>query len=147
MLSIEDIGIVDEWIYPHIFCTIVCDEILTKKQIYDCLTSEVDTYNELVSKLYTLYPNQAAVIEQILSDYPSINHNVSPPNLDNITYDSFCVNRNVIKSTIINGENILIQNSTVSNGAALILNIGNSITVNTPFYVATDSVLSITSSI
>ena len=146
-LSIEDIGIVDEWIYPHIFCTIVCDEILTKKQIYDCLTSEVDTYNELVSKLYTLYPNQAAVIEQILSDYPSINHNVSLPETDDIAYDICWVNRNVIKSTIINGENILIQNCTISNGVALVLNVGNSITVDTPFYVAAGSTLAITSGI
>lgn len=146
-LSIENIGIVDEWIYPHIFCTIVCDEILTKKQIYDCLTSEVDTYNELVSKLYTLYPNQAAVIEQILSDYPSINHNVSLPETDDIAYDICWVNRNVIKSTIINGENILIQNCTISNGVALVLNVGNSITVDTPFYVAAGSTLAIISSI
>lgn len=149
-MSPEVVGlldVVDEWIYPQVFWEIIDNDILAKRQIYDCLTSEVDTYNELVSKLYALYPNKAIAIEQVLNKYSSVNHNVSLPNLDNITYDSFCVNRNIIKSTIINGENILIQNSTVSNGAALILNVGNSITVNTPFYVATDSLLSITSSI
>lgn len=40
-----------------------------------------------------------------------------------------------------------MQNCTISNGVALALNVGNSITVDTPFYVAAGSTLAITSGI
>lgn len=117
---------------------------LSKKQIFDCLTSEVDTYNELVARLYTLYPERAADIERVFNNYPSINHTVSLPGTDGIVYDAFCSNQSITSSTTISGENILVQNSTVSNGATLTLNAGTSITINKPFIVEKGSKLIMT---
>ena len=128
---------VDTWIYPQVFWEILFVNILTKKQIYDCLTSDVDTYDKLLAKLYTLYPDKAADIESIFNDYPGIVHNVSLPG----EYDAFCTNQNITSSINISGENILVQNSTVSNGATLTLNAGTSITINTPFVIESDAEL------
>lgn len=135
---------VDTWIYPQVFWEILSTNILTKKQIYDCLTSEVDTYNELVSKLYTLYPDRAADIEQIFNHYPAIHHNISLPGAGDTIYDAFCSNRTIASLTTISGLNILVQNSTVSNGATLMLNAGTSITINKPFTVEKGSTLIMT---
>lgn len=135
---------VDTWIYPQVFWEIISTNILTKKQIYDCLTSDVDTYNELVSKLYTLYPERADDIEKILNAYPAIEHNVSLPGTGDIAYDAFCSNRTITSSTTISGENILVQNSMVSNGATLTLNAGTSITINQPFTVERGTTLIMT---
>lgn len=138
--------IVDTWIYPHIFRDIISTNLLSKKQIYDCLTSDVDTYNALVSKLYTQYPNKAVDIEQILNNYPEVDHNVSLPGIGDITYDAFCTDRTITSQTTIGGENILVQNSTVCNGATLSLTAGTSITINSPFTVERGSTLIITGS-
>lgn len=122
---------VDTWIYPQVFWKIYSTDILSKKQIFDCLIAEVDTYDELVAKLYTLYPDKATDIESVFNDYPGIVHNVSLPG----GYDTFCANQSITSSKHISGENILVQNSTVSNGATLTLSAGTSITINTPFVV------------
>ena len=135
---------VETWIYPQVFWEIYSTNTLSKKQIFDCLTSEVDTYNELVARLYTLYPERAADIERVFNNYPSINHTVSLPGTDGIVYDAFCSNQSITSSTTISGENILVQNSTVSNGATLTLNAGTSITINKPFIVEKGSKLIMT---
>ena len=142
--SSSPIGIldtVDGWIYPQVFWRIINTNILTKKQIYDCLTSEIDTYNKLVSKLYTLYPDQATDIESVFDDYPNVIHNINPPG----EYDAFCYKQSITSTTIISGENILVQNSKVDNGATLTLNAGTSITIKKQFVVESGSGLHMTS--
>ena len=91
-----------------------------------------------------MYPDRAADIEQIFDDYPAIDHNVSLPGTGDTTYDAFCSNRTITSSTTISGQNILVQNSTVSNGATLTLNAGTSITINKPFTVEKGSTLIMT---
>lgn len=135
---IKDFYAVDGWIYPRVFWDIFRCKILTKKQIYDCLTPDVATYNGLVSKLFTLYPNRATDIKAIFDAYPEINHNVSLPG------DVFIENRTIASSTTISGKNIIVQNSTVCNGATLILNAGTAITINRPFTVEKGSTLLMT---
>lgn len=131
---------VDNWIYPQAFGDLFSNNILTKRQIYDCLTPEVDTYNGLVSKLYTLYPGRATDIKSVFDNYPAIKHNVDLPETEDVVLE----NRTFTSSTTISGENIIVQNSTVSNGATLILNAGTSITINRPFTVEKGSTLLMT---
>ena len=51
------------WIKPQVFEYIYENNILTKKQIFDCLTSNVRTYDALVERMYSLYPLKADDIE------------------------------------------------------------------------------------
>ena len=127
------------WICPHAFWELDSTQVLSKKQIYDCLTSEVDTYDELVLKMYTLYPDKAVDIENVFSKYPLVKHSVSIPN-GNVT----CSDRSITSSTTISGDNIFVENVTVSNGATLWLNAGTSITINKPFIIESGSELIMT---
>lgn len=51
-------SVVDGWIRPHVFWDLYAAKVLTKKQIYDCLTPTVDTYDELVAKMVSEYPSK-----------------------------------------------------------------------------------------
>ena len=126
---------IDGWIYPQLFMEIYNEGILSKKEIFDCLTLEVDTYNDLVSKLYSLYPDRAVDIENIFNNYPTINHTISLPENNQGIYDSFCMDTNIVADTAISGGNILVQNSIVANGATLELNANTSITIDESFIV------------
>lgn len=139
--GIRHLVTIDSWIYPQVFWDIYSSNILSKKQIFDCLSDEVNTYNKLVAKLYTLYPEQAASIEQVLNKYPAIKHSINIPGTSNIKYDTFCSDRNITSPTIISGENILVQNCTVSNGASLRFDARSSITINKPFEMENGSTL------
>ena len=126
---------IDGWIYPQLFMKIYNEGILSKKEIFDCLTLEVDTYNDLVSKLYSLYPDRAVDIENIFNNYPTINHTISLPENNQGIYDSFCMDTNIVADTAISGGNILVQNSIVANGVTLELNANTSITIDEAFIV------------
>lgn len=137
---LSKIDTVDSWIYPQVFGDLYKDVsptqwILQKKQIYDCLLPEVDTYDELVSTLYMLYPHKALQIKQVLDKYPEVNHSVSLPDYDNMSYDAYCLNQNITTSLAITGNNIFVDNTTVGNGATLNLNVGSAITIDKPFMV------------
>lgn len=119
-----------EWICPQVFWDIEKSGVLTKKQIYDCLQPDVRTYNQLVSKMYSLYPDRVTDITEILEGHAEFKYNVSVPDVE---YDAFLVSRTVTSDELISGTNILVQNSTVKSGASLVINAGNSITINKPF--------------
>lgn len=55
--------VVDGWIKPHALWDLYADNTLTKKQIYDCLTPEVDTYADLIEKMIRRYPSKADAIK------------------------------------------------------------------------------------
>ena len=138
--TLSKIDTVDGWIYPQVFGDLYKDVsptqwILQKKQIYDCLLPEVDTYDELVSTLYMLYPHKALQIKQVLDKYPEVNHSVSLPDYDNMSYDAYCLNQNITTSLAITGNNVFVDNTTVGNGATLNLNVGSAITIDKPFMV------------
>lgn len=137
--ALMPISEIENWIYPHVFWELDSTQVLSKKQIYDCLTSEVDTYDELVSKMYNLYPDKAVDIQNVFSKYPKVSHSVTIP-AGNVT----CSNRNITSSTTISGDNIFVENVTVSNGATLRLDAGTSITINKPFTVESGSELIMT---
>lgn len=137
--DIDSLYLVNDWICPKVLWELDSTQVLSKKQIYDCLTSEVDTYNELVSKMYTLYPDKAVDIEKVFARYPDVKHNVSIPD-GNITLS----NRNITSSSTISGNNIFVENVTVSNGATLRLDAGTSITINKPFTIESGSGLIMT---
>ena len=57
------------WFKPEIYWDLYRNNILTKKQIFDCLSRDVDTYDKLVDKMHTLYPDQAHVIDTTFNFY------------------------------------------------------------------------------
>ena len=119
------------WIKPGIFWELFRHNTLTPKQIYDSLIPEVETYEALVKELYRLYPAKADLIEQAFADY-GIKPNVNKPG-SGITYDTFFSNRSVTSSVSVTGNDILVQNVTVSNGATLTVTGTNSVTLDKPF--------------
>ena len=131
-VSIGNLEVVDGWIYPKIFWDMFSANILTKKQIYDCLTSEVDTYDELVCQMYTLYPDKSIDIENVLKKYTFENNCV------------ICSNQNISSSITVSGDKIFVENIAVNNGAVLRLDAGSSITINKPFVVESGSSLIMT---
>lgn len=54
---------IEGWIKPHAFGDLYAAKTLTKKQIYDCLTPTVDTYDELIDKMTSSYPSKADSIK------------------------------------------------------------------------------------
>ena len=135
----DKIGSINGWIYPQKLWIIDSLDILLPKQIFDCLTPAVDTIDELVEKMYTLYPDKALQISAILSDNPSLNHSVKIPGYDTIIYGE-----EYSSSVVATGDRIAIQDVTVSNGATLTVNAGTSVTIIEPFVVESGSSLIIT---
>lgn len=129
--DIKELEVVDTWIYPQVFWEIYTNNILTKKQIFDCLSTDVETYNTLVAKLYTLYPDKAVDIAEEFNNYPEIKHTVNLPG----GYDVSCSNQSITSSKTIDGNKILVQNSSVNNNATLTLNAETSITIRESFVV------------
>ncbi len=129
---------VDEWIYPQKFWTIDSLDILLPFQIFDCLSPEVDTYDELVDRIYTLYPDKVLQIEAILNDHPPLNHSVRVPGYDTVI-------SNIVYSCPfdIKGDRIAIQNASVSNGATLTIEAETSVTIIGPFVVEKEASLTI----
>lgn len=121
------------WIKPHIFWDLHRDNILTKRQLFDCLTTDVDTYDKLVAKMYSKYPNKAISIENAFVRH-GITPNVQKPGSDD-SYDTFYTNQTVFSSYIFSGNNILSENVTVLNNASLTLKGTQSVTIKGPFTV------------
>ncbi|MDR2586607.1 MAG: hypothetical protein LBC84_10405 [Prevotellaceae bacterium] len=55
----------NNWFKPEVFWDIYREQILTKKQIFDCLSIDVNKYDHLITKMHTLYPNQSGAIDSI----------------------------------------------------------------------------------
>ena len=121
------------WIRPEIFWDLLRDNILTKKQIYDCLSSDVDTYYKLIEKMYQKYPAQTTAIDSIFVAHGII-QNV--PNQNNTTT---LENLTITSNTVVSGKFITSQNVTVSNNAKLTLNPETSVTINAPFTINNSS--------
>ena len=120
------------WICPEIFWNLMKSDILTKKQIFDCLTSDVKTYNSLVERMYANYPEKADFIEKAFND-SNIYPDVTKPQVCNLE------NQTVSSSMTVTGQNIILQNISVKNSATLTLKSENSIIINEPFFVERDS--------
>lgn len=132
------------WIYPHVFWDLYTGGYMTKKQIYDCLIAGVDTYNELVERLYLMNPWNAVAIESVLKMYPEVKHNVVLLGMVGGPYDAVCMNRTVSSSAEVAGKRVHVENATVSGGARLTINAVESITIDKPFIVNRDAELVIT---
>ena len=122
------------WIKRNVFYELLDKKILTKKQLYDCLTSDVRTYDTLLRKMYAKYPDKADLIEKAFHD-EGISPNVEKPGSDIIYFKD----KTVSSSQTINGKNIVLENVNINNYAELTLNMEKSITINSPFVVNSGS--------
>lgn len=128
-------GYPETWINPHIFWDLHRDNILTKKQIFDCLTADVDTYDKLVEKMYSKYSDKANDIETAFIRH-GITPNVQKPDTGSDgDYDAFYSNKTVSSNYTFLGNNIFSENVTVTNNAILTLKCKQSVTINLPFTV------------
>jgi hypothetical protein len=55
------------WIHPDPIWALITRGVLTKKEVFDCLTSDVDTREKLIEKMVTKYPTKASVIRMIFT--------------------------------------------------------------------------------
>lgn len=81
---------VDGWIKPHLLWDLYADNVLTKKQIYDCLTPAVDTYNDLIDKMIRRYPSKADAIKLSFARHEVYIYDVNAsrcPSSDRIEFD------------------------------------------------------------
>lgn len=115
----------DDWFKPHVFWTLYQKQVLTKRQIFDCLTSDVYSFDDLVSKMYSKYPYAVAAIEKAFID-----NGVSISSSKNLNF----VNQEVASSMEISGDSICAENVTVLGNATLLLS-GKVIILRSPFIV------------
>ena len=127
------------WIHPLFFWWLDSRGIISSKKIFNCLSSEVDTYNELISKMYILYPDKAVQIAGLLKHFPSLNRNVSLPN-----YDTVYIGENITSSTNISGDRLAVHDVTVASGVTFTVNAETSITFVEPFVVDSGAQLLVT---
>jgi hypothetical protein len=125
----------DPWLCPQVLWDIYKNQLLSKKQIFECLKPEIDTYTELVQELYDNYPDKAIQIAAIINKYPKIQHNAVLPNTNGIAYDTFIINEDINSSLTINGKNILTNNCILRDGADITINIDSSITIIKPITI------------
>lgn len=124
----------DGWITPHPFWELYFSNILTKKQIYDCLTYDVQTYDGLVSKMYLLYPEKADSIEEkFLNNGFAIS--VEKPVAADMTLEG----KTISNDTEIKGGKISVRDALVTNGAMLTLSCKESVSLLDNFAVASNS--------
>ena len=113
------------WFKPHIFWSLYAKGVLTKRQIFDCLTREVKSFDELASKMYEKYPYAISEISSAFKEN-DVPLNVDPnPEIRNQT---------VTSDLSIEGKKVHAEGITVSNGATLKL-VGEQITIFSPFTV------------
>lgn len=59
----------ESWIKPQVFYDLYVANVLTKKQIYQILTSSIDTYEELIDKMIDSYLNKSNLIKLAFARY------------------------------------------------------------------------------
>lgn len=59
----------DKWFKWHIIAKMIDNQILDKKQIYDCLTYDVRSHGELKDRLIGNYPSKSVEINSIFAQY------------------------------------------------------------------------------
>lgn len=77
------------WMKPQVFWRLCSNDVLSKKEIYDCLTPEVTTYDTLVAKMYEKYPARADSIEIAFLDN-GITPHVAKPVVNKTIYTGNC---------------------------------------------------------
>lgn len=126
------------WIKPGVFGDLYDNNVLTKRQIYDCLTADVRTYDALVSTMCGKYPLKADAIAKAFDDN-DIDVNVEKPG-----NDASCINMTISSPYTISGENVLVKDSKVINGAKLTVHATGTVTIDGSFTVNPDSGFEIT---
>lgn len=126
-------GLTKKWIKPGVFGDLYDNKVLTKRQIYDCLTADVRTYDALVSAMYNKYPLKADAIEKAFIDNKITLHVDKPGN------DASCINMTISSTYTISGENVLVKDSKVINGGKLTVHATGTVTIDGSFTVNPDS--------
>lgn len=117
-------------------CTTDDNGSLSRKNIFDCLTSDVKTYDALYSKMREKFPEKVDSIKACFNRYGLID-DVEDPVTGDVTFSG----RTVSESTTVTGTNISVQNVNVTNGAKLTL-VGN-VSIYSTFFVESGSSLEI----
>lgn len=113
-----------EWLKPHVFWDLYRDGILSTSQIFKCLSPGVETYNDLINAMCRKYPNSAKIIRETFAKYGIVVEN-----------QVYCANLTITTDRIFSGENILVTDVKVENGAKLTLNGSNSVMIEGDFSV------------
>lgn len=134
----------DEWFKPEVFYYLYANGTLTKREIFNCLLSNVTSYDALVARMYALYPDKADAIENCFQ-INGITTNVVKPGdtgmLPDIIYDSYFQNQFIAEDYTYIGQSVYSSNVTVSNNATLVIQGSSAITIIGPFVVQRGSSL------
>lgn len=81
---------INDWISPDPIWALITRGILTKKQVYDCLTSDVKSRTALIDKMCQKYPTKAGLIRVAFADnnviVPTITGPYSTVQGEQVTY-------------------------------------------------------------
>ena len=77
------------WIKPQVFWRLCSNDVLSKKEIYDCLAVGVATYDKLVEKMYEKYPTKVDSIERAFLNN-GITPHVTKPIVNKTIYMGYC---------------------------------------------------------
>lgn len=119
------------WFKPQVFWTLYRSHILSKKQIFDCLTEDVVSLDNLADKMFSKYPQVAYDIDTTFAANGISLNTKRYLSLRNQTIDS---------SMVIDGVTVTAEDVHVTNGATLTL-AGGTVTLKSPFSVDYESSL------
>lgn len=122
---------INGWIYPHIFWDLINHHNIGPQNIYNCLTSSVDTYEELVQALVLQNPDKANEIIEVFNNYDVI-VDLSNKQICNQIYD---------EPSIESGYIVEISNIHVEPGSSLTILFKDRVTLSDSFYVDRDAKL------
>ena len=121
----------DDWFKPHVIWDLYRYEILSLKEIYDCMGINVRNYSQLLSEMYRRYPSKVEKIKWVMSTYGLIEETPPSANYDSFLFNQFYTNENYTHS----GNNLYVTNVFVFSGSNLVLQGTNSVTIDYPFAV------------
>jgi hypothetical protein len=80
----------DDWIHPDPIWALITQKVLTKRQVFGCLTEDVDTVDKLEERMLTSYRDKAQLIEMAfdVNNVVKIPDITGPDNpiMDNVVY-------------------------------------------------------------
>lgn len=121
------------WIKPHVFWLLLNTEIMNIKQIYNCLLSDVETYEELINKMITKYPDKT---QAVINAFRIYNLKSDDINEESVLF----INNKIYDYTFTEyGDSVKASNFEVCSNVSLIFLFKNNVYMSSPFYISRNS--------
>ena len=127
----------DDWFKPHVIWDLYRYEILSLKDIYDCMGINARDYSQLISEMNRRYPDKVEKIKMVMTTHGLLDKTFQNANYDSFLFNKYYVNENYTHS----GNNLYATYLFVYSGANVVLHGANSVTIDYPFAVESGGTL------